>query len=106
MTQLLRETPETRRTSGAAGSRLRTPKVDISPVIRLEAGAPPNGNDDPHGGHLRHVFQLLERQNLHGSAGRLGLHVHRLTKPERIRHVFFQALCRPSEIPSFYHVNQ
>ena len=47
----------------------------------------PNGDDDPHGGHLRHVFQLLERQNLHRSAGRLGLHVHRLTRPERIRHV-------------------
>ena len=41
-----------------------------------------------YGGRLlRHVFQLLERQNLHGGAGRLGLHVHRLTGPERIRHV-------------------
>ena len=28
-----------------------------------------------------------ERQNLHGGAGRLGLHVHRLARPERIRHV-------------------
>ena len=35
-------------------------------------------------GRLRHIFQLLERQNLHGGAGRLGLHVHRLTGPERI----------------------
>ena len=33
------------------------------------------------GRRLRHVFQLLERQNLHGCAGRLGLHVHRLTGP-------------------------
>ena len=89
---------------------LRRGPVNRSPVIRPKAGpgAHPDprgsarpgypseaewgvrsasGDDDPYGGHLRHVFQLLERQNLQGAAGRLGLHVHRLTRPERIRHV-------------------
>ena len=71
------------------------PGAHPAPAVR-EAGVPErggvgvrsaSGDDDPYGGHLRHVFQLLERQNLHGAAGRLGLHVHRLTRPERIRHV-------------------